>query len=149
MENKELLELILSNEKNREITLMTAEGLMKVSINDLLNQNAEGILYDLNRDKASIMSMAEGKSKRWVNDYATACVIEELKAQNIALLKKIEEQNEIICELRLKNEKTSSINVEYEKTDKIEETTKQLTTPISTMNGYRIDGISNEKVFQM
>lgn len=149
MENKELLELILSNEKNREITLMTVEGLIKVSLDDLLNQNAQGILYDLNRDKASIMSMADGKSKRWVNDYATACVIEELKAQNIALIKKIEEQNEVIHELQLKNEKTSSINIEYEKSNKTKETPKQLTTPISTMNGYRIDGISNETVFQM
>ena len=149
MENKELLELILSNEKNHEITLMTVEGLMKVSIDNLVNQNAQGILYDLNRDKASILSMVEGKSKRWVNDYATACVIEELKAQNIALLKKIEEQTEMIHELQLKNEKTSSINIEYEKLNKTEETPKQLTTPISTMNGYRIDGISNETIFQM
>ena len=150
LSGKELLDLILKNEKNGEITLMTINGLSKISIENLLNQPASGILYDLNRDKASIMSMAEGKSKRWINDYATACVIETLKVQNNVLLNKINEQIETIHNLKNELSDSSEENM-CNKSSKVDITTKDIkqTSPITSMHGYRIDGISNDTIFQM
>lgn len=83
MDNNELLDIILNNQNEGKISVMTIDGLCTTNVNDIVNQPVEGLLYDLNRDKASLMSLAhESKNKRWVNDLAMAFVVEHLYNQN-------------------------------------------------------------------
>lgn len=60
---------------------MTIAGPLAVSIDDFCNQGAKGILYDLNRDEATTLTLASDDNPRWVNDIAVAKVITHLKAK--------------------------------------------------------------------
>jgi hypothetical protein len=67
----ELLEKILSLQAENKIAFMTIDGLQGGPIEDFVKQPIEGQLYDLNRDRATLYSMAnENKNKRWINDLA-------------------------------------------------------------------------------
>ena len=48
-------------------------------LKEFLKQPAEGILYDLNRSEVVVLQFI--KDQKWVNDYAVAKVIRELKRQ--------------------------------------------------------------------
>lgn len=79
MENNELLDKILKLQSDNKIAFMTMDGLHSIDIADFDNQPLEGKLYDLNRDRATLYSMAnEGKNKRWINDLAMVYFIEYL-----------------------------------------------------------------------
>lgn len=92
MENIELLDKILELQKEGKIAFMTIDGLVSADINNIIQQPAEGLLYDLNRDTASLMSLAkEGKNKRWINDMAMAYVVTKLVEKCNALSKANEE----------------------------------------------------------
>lgn len=67
------------------IFFMTCDGIMTQELNTFLKQSVEGILYDLNRDKATTIALARSADsflgKRWVNDLAVAYVIKALKCE--------------------------------------------------------------------
>ena len=67
--------IILDNQKNNVITIMTIEGAKGCHIEDFLSQPYEGILYDLNR----LPETLNIKDPRWVNDMAAIYVIRKLK----------------------------------------------------------------------
>lgn len=105
MENNELLDKILKLQADNKIAFMTMDGLHSIDIADFDNQPLEGKLYDLNRDRGTLYSMAnEGKNKRWINDLAMVYFIEywgeciekqrqeivNLKSENNLLNKKID-----------------------------------------------------------
>ena len=81
MELAELKLFIREKEQEGKICFMTCEGLMTCDLNAFINQPAEGILYDLNRDKATTLTLASEENLRWVNDYAVAVVITKLKEE--------------------------------------------------------------------
>lgn len=81
MELAELKLFIREKEKEGKICLMTYEGLMTCDLNEFINQPAEGILYDLNRDRATTLTLASEEDLRWINDYAVAVVITKLKEE--------------------------------------------------------------------
>ena len=70
---------ILEEYKKGNIVVYTFEGLMVMPIKDIVNQPTSGLLYDLNRDEATILTSID--DPKWINDYACAKVIEELKRQ--------------------------------------------------------------------
>lgn len=106
MNNSELLDKILENQTNGKVSIMTIEGLMIADINKFCKQGIEGILYDLNRDKASLMTLArDSKNVRWVNDLASAYVIEYL-------LKELENES---CEKYSLQEKVNKLEKELNK----------------------------------
>ena len=134
MENTELLDKILELQKEGKIAFMTIDGLMSADINSIIQQPAEGLLYDLNRDTASLMSLAkEGKNKRWINDMALAHVVtklvekcnalskanEELTSHNTTLNIYIAELEEHINKLE-ENTTNSNITTELNNTPKYE-----------------------------
>ena len=134
MENTELLDKILELQKEGKIAFMTIDGLVSADINSIIQQPAEGLLYDLNRDTASLMSLAkEGKNKRWINDMALAHVVtklvekcnalskanEELTSHNTALNIYIAELEEHINKLE-ENTANSNITTELNNTPKYE-----------------------------
>lgn len=68
---------ILSEHKNGNIVVASFEGLSVHSLNDIINQPTDGLLYDLNRNEAVILTMI--KDPKWINDYASTQVIRTLK----------------------------------------------------------------------
>ena len=50
-----------------------------VSLEDFVNQPADGMLYDLNRNEAVILQFID--DPKWVNDFACAQVIRYLKKE--------------------------------------------------------------------
>jgi hypothetical protein len=72
--------LVLEEEGKGNVVFMTIEGPMKAPLSEFIKQPAYGILYDLNRDRATVLTMIK-KDKKWVNDFAVSLVINELKRQ--------------------------------------------------------------------
>ena len=69
-------EEILYESKNGNIVINTPFGLRVCKIEDIVNQPVDGLLYDLNRSEATIMTFID--SEKWINDYACALVIRYL-----------------------------------------------------------------------
>ena len=84
---KDVKKYILNQEKQGRIVVMTIEGFAETSLDDIIKQPVDGLLYDLNRSPEVIMTFI--KDKKWVNDYACMLVIKKL-SQKLA-----EHDNEI------------------------------------------------------
>jgi hypothetical protein len=72
-----LREIILEKEKEGKVVFAVQGGLMEADIMDFINQPTEGLLYDLNRDKPTVMTFIN--DPKWINDYAVGLVISKLK----------------------------------------------------------------------
>ena len=72
------LATVLENERTGKVTYMTGMGLMTSTLESFCRQDAEGVLYDLNRDRATTITLGRNGGGRWINDYAVAVVIEYL-----------------------------------------------------------------------
>lgn len=78
MNNKEeLKKIILDEYKKGNIVFMSPEGLKTCKLKEFADQPIEGLLYDLNRDEATILTFID--EAKWINDFACAKVIRELK----------------------------------------------------------------------
>ena len=75
---EQTLDVIREQEKCGKITVKTIEGLAVIPLNDIVNCEADSLLYDLNRDKATTITLGRDGMERWINDYAVAVVIEYL-----------------------------------------------------------------------
>lgn len=71
--------LVIDNSINGRITLDTIKGIISLDLKKFISQDADAILYDLNRDYATLLS-TKNNNPRWINDYASALVIKELKS---------------------------------------------------------------------
>lgn len=124
MENNELLDKILKLQADNKISFMTIDGLHSIDIADFDNQSLDGKLYDLNRDRGTLYSMAnEGKNKRWINDLAMVYFIEywgEL----------IEKQRQEIVNLKSDNK------LKDKKIDALTKANEDLTNHNTTLNIY-------------
>lgn len=78
MDFEKTLAIIKENESKGMITFMTDFGMMCTPIESFCKQSADGLLYDLNRDEATTLTLGKGGMKRWVNDYAVAKVLRHL-----------------------------------------------------------------------
>jgi hypothetical protein len=74
-----LRNIVLDAAKNGNIVVATMDGLMTGSLKGIIEQPATGILYDLNRGEETILTFID--DPKWINDYACAMVIRELKRQ--------------------------------------------------------------------
>ena len=77
----EVYKVIRENEDKGLITIMDFDGLASIPIDEFIKQPTEGLLYDLNRDKTTTITLGRSGNERWVNDYAVALVIEYLMKQ--------------------------------------------------------------------
>ena len=75
---EQTLDVIRGQEKHGNITIETIEGLAVIPLDDIVNWEADSLLYDLNRDKATTIALGRDGMERWINDYAVAVVIEYL-----------------------------------------------------------------------
>jgi hypothetical protein len=72
-------DMVLEESKKGNVVLLSEEGPMIASLKEIIEQPTDGILYDLNRNEAAILTFIE--DPKWVNDYAVAQVIRELKSR--------------------------------------------------------------------
>jgi len=77
MDKKELRDLILQEAAKGNIVFMTFDGVKVMNLDEFIKQPAEGILYDLNRDKATVLTFLD--DPKWINDFAVALVIEKMR----------------------------------------------------------------------
>ena len=77
-EKEKFRDEILRLAKENKVVVMTFEGSMVMDLDEMIdNQPVDGLLYDLNRDGATILTMID--DPKWVNDYAVMLVIKRLK----------------------------------------------------------------------
>ena len=76
---KDLKDKILAEYQKGNVVFHTVDGFKTVSLTEFIKQPADGILYDLNRDEATILTFID--DPKWVNDYAVAKTIRALKNQ--------------------------------------------------------------------
>ncbi len=74
---EEIKDRILEEYKKGNIVVNGVDGLQVMSIKEFIKQPTEGMLYDLNRCEAVVLTFLP--DPKWVNDYAVAKVITELK----------------------------------------------------------------------
>ena len=76
---KKTLKLIKDLEKQGILVIMTGMGLLECPLDKFCQQDADSILFDLNRDEATTLTLGNEGLVRWVNDYAVAKIIRHLK----------------------------------------------------------------------
>lgn len=74
----ELQNLILSKKKEGKIVFYSIEGLVEAKMENIIQQTANGLLWELNRDMATLLSRASEDNPYWVNDIALANITEYL-----------------------------------------------------------------------
>lgn len=78
-ESERIIKDILEQEKLGNVIFVAPGELLCSSIDNMINQPVEGLLYDLNRDKATCISNLKAGGITWINNYAVALVIIRLK----------------------------------------------------------------------
>lgn len=102
-ETQELLEIITQEAKQENVCVLSLEGLMRMPLKDFVKQPAVGILYDLNRLPEVVVTMMKTtEGIKWINDYAVALTIQELKSQ----LDDLEQEN-VVLKTELKDARYS------------------------------------------
>ena len=75
MDTKEdLKNLILNAWDDGYVVFASAEGFHKQKLEDFTQQPLEGMLYDINRDAATILTFVD--DPKWVNDFALTKLLE-------------------------------------------------------------------------
>jgi hypothetical protein len=77
VEHESLKDLVLRHSKSGEVVFRIHDGLEAANLDEFIEQPTEGLLYDLNRDRVTVLSFID--DPKWVNDFAVALVIEKLK----------------------------------------------------------------------
>ena len=78
MVTEELKDLILAKKKAGKNVFYSIEGLMEAKMEDIIQQSAEGLLWDLNRDITTLLHRASEDNPCWVNDMALSVITEPL-----------------------------------------------------------------------
>lgn len=77
--HEDIKEIVMEEYKKGNIVVSTFDGLQFMPLKEFVKQPAGGMLYDLNRSESVVLTFI--KDPKWVNDYAVAKVIQELKRQ--------------------------------------------------------------------
>jgi len=73
----EIKDKILEEYKKGNIVVASFDGLQVTPLDEFIKQPTEGMLYDLNRCEAVVLTFLP--DPKWVNDYAVSKVIQALK----------------------------------------------------------------------
>ncbi len=98
------------------VCYLTIEGIMSCPLEDFVKQPLAGMLYDLNRDRATLLSFLE--DPKWVNDFALTKLLEYYHRENTALSQKnamLEQSNEHMeSEMKRMSNRLHSMNCTLE-----------------------------------
>lgn len=75
----DIKEIVMKEYAKGNIVVTTCEGLQSMPLKEFVKQPVDGMLYDLNRNETVVLAFIN--DPKWVNDYAVAKVIQELKRQ--------------------------------------------------------------------
>ena len=91
-EDKKFSELVREEKEKGNVVFLCVDSIMCAPVKEIIKQPADGLLWDLNRDEATALTFMDKEGMiHWVNNFAVALVIRELK-KSIAQL---EAENEI------------------------------------------------------
>ena len=76
---KTLKEIILEEEKKDKVVFLTMDGPKSVDIDKFISQPTEGLLYDLNRNRSTVLTFIEEGNLKWINDFCVMKIITKLK----------------------------------------------------------------------
>lgn len=76
---EEIKDKILEEYQKGNIVVTNMDGLFVTSLEEFVKQPVDGMLYDLNRTEAVVLTFLP--DPKWVNDYAVGQVIRELKSR--------------------------------------------------------------------
>lgn len=71
-------DIVIAEYAKGNVIIQTIEGAHVMPLKEFIKQPVDGILYDLNRNEAVILTFID--DPKWVNDYAMCKVIRELKS---------------------------------------------------------------------
>jgi hypothetical protein len=84
--DSDIKEVVLAERKKGNVVIRTLPGQFGInSLNDIVEQPVDGLLYDLNRSEEVVLTFID--DPKWVNDFAVAQVIRKLVEQRDALRK--------------------------------------------------------------
>lgn len=85
---QELKERVLAEKAKGNVVLQAFPGeFMSAALADIVEQPADGLLYDLNRLEEVALTFID--QPKWVNDFAVALVIRKLMEQRNALRRQL------------------------------------------------------------
>lgn len=113
MTTEELQNLILSKKKEGKIVFHSLDELVEVRMENIIRQPANGLLWDLNRDMATLLSRASEDNPCWVNDLALANITEYLINKVNEMTDERDKWKARCEELENKKEETKNKRTEY------------------------------------
>jgi hypothetical protein len=81
IEKDEVRKLILDEYQKGNVVFLSYDGLKTMPLQEFVKQPEDGILYDLNRNEVVVLTFLKDGDPKWINDFAVAKVIKELKRQ--------------------------------------------------------------------
>ncbi len=79
MTNEELKNKIVDEFAKGNVAFAGHSGIQLANLKEFIQQPADGLLYDLNRDEMTVLTFLE--DPKWVNDFAVCKVIRELHGE--------------------------------------------------------------------
>ena len=81
-DKKKFSELVLAERKKGNVVFLAIDQILSMPVKEIVKQPADGLLWDLNRDEATALTFMDREGmNHWVNNFAVALVIKELKRQ--------------------------------------------------------------------
>lgn len=80
---------IIKEWQNGNVCFLTVDGIMMQPMEWFTSQPLDGMLYDMNRDEATVLSFLD--DRKWINDYALTKMLRHYYNRCIELEKEIKE----------------------------------------------------------
>ena len=81
-EKKKYSELVLEERKKGNVVFIAVDEFVSAPVKDIVAQPVDGLLWDLNREEETALVFMDREGMiHWVNNFAVALVIRELKSQ--------------------------------------------------------------------
>ena len=81
-EKKKWSEIVLEERDKGNVVYLAIDSVLSAPVKEIIKQPVDGLLWDLNRDEATALTFMDREDGLiWVNNFAVALVIRELKAR--------------------------------------------------------------------
>ena len=92
-DKKKYSELVLKEREKGNVVFIAIDEFRSAPVKDIVAQPVDGLLWDLNRDEATALTFMDREGMiHWVNNFAVALVVRELKSQ----LTQLEAENDAL-----------------------------------------------------